>query len=147
MSTQQMTGPTAIASARAVRRRPRFLLLLVATAAFGLGACTPGASGVPSVPNVSIPTTDPNATPITGCVDAATMAVIDQLTADGADVPTLLADNKDVLILGLNTLQPADAATTTWRDELVDALESGDLETAAEKVDELVSGGVTLTAC
>jgi hypothetical protein len=147
MSIQPATDPTELLPARPVRRRSRFLLLLLTVTALGLGACTPGASGVPSVPNVSVPTTDPNATPIAGCVDAATMAVIDQLTAEGADIPAILAANSDALILGLNTLQPADAATTTWRDELVDALESGDMETAAEKIDELASGGVTLTAC
>jgi hypothetical protein len=147
MSMHPMTDPIAPVQTRSTRRRARFLLLLVSAAALGLGACSPGATGVPSVPNVSLPTLDPNATPVAGCVDAATMAVIDQLTADGADIPAILETNSDALVLGLNTLQPADAATTTWRDELVDALESGDLTTAAEKVDELVSGGVTLTAC
>jgi hypothetical protein len=75
------------------------------------------------------------------------MAVIDQLTAADADVPALLTANKDVLIAGLNTLQPADEATTTWRDELVDALENGDMDSAALQIDALASGGVTLTAC
>ena len=117
MSMQPATDPTKLVPARSKRGRGRFLLLLVSVAALGLGACAPGASGVPSVPSVSLPTTDPNATPITGCLDAATMAVIDQLTADGADIPALLAANSDALVLGLNTLQPADAATTTWRDE------------------------------
>ena len=147
MSIQATTDTTDLAPARPGRRRARFLLLLVSVAALGLGACTPGASGVPSVPSVSLPTLDPNATPVAGCVDPTTMAVIDQLTADGADIPAILEANSDAQVLGLNPLQPADAATTTWRDELVDALESGDLTTAAEKVDELASGGVTLTAC
>jgi hypothetical protein len=75
------------------------------------------------------------------------MAVIDQLTAADADVPAILAADKDVLIAGLHTLQPADEATTTWRDELVDALENGDMDSAALQIDALASGGVTLTAC
>jgi hypothetical protein len=75
------------------------------------------------------------------------MAVIDQLTAAGADVTAVLAANKDVLIAGLDTLQPADEATTAWRHELVDALENGDMDSAALQIDTLASGGVTLTAC
>jgi len=47
----------------------------------------------------------------------------------------------------LNTFQPADEATTTWRDEFVDALENGDMDSAALQIDALASGGVTLTAC
>ena len=129
---------------RAPRRRAGALLLLAAVAALGVGACSPGASGLPSV---TVPTLDANATPVAACVDAGTKAVIDQLTAADADVPALLTANKDILIAGLNTLQPADTATTTWRDDLVSALESGDLETAAAKVEELASGGVTLSAC
>ena len=144
MDIRKPIDTTNLAPDRAPRRRARFMLLLLSVVALGLGACSPGASGLPSV---GVPTLDPNATPVSACVDAATMSVINQLTAADADVPALLAANKDVLILGLNTLQPADAATTTWRDGLVDALESGDLETAAAKVDELASGGVTLAAC
>jgi hypothetical protein len=125
-------------------RRAAALLLLVAVSALGLGACQGAASFAPSV---NVPTLDPGATPVAGCVDAPTMAVIDQLTAAGADVPAILAANKDILIAGLNTLQPADEATTTWRDELVDALENGDMDAAALQVDALASGGVTLTAC
>lgn len=125
-------------------RRVATLLLLVALSAFGLGACQGAASLVPSV---NVPTLDPEATPVAGCVDAATMAVIDQLTAADADVPAILSANKDILVAGLNTLEPADEATTTWRDELVDALENGDMDAAALQVDVLASGGVTLTAC
>lgn len=125
-------------------RRAAALLLLVAVSAFGLGACQGAASLVPSV---NVPTLDPNATPVAGCVDAGTMAVLDQLTAADADVPAILSANKDILIAGLNTLQPADEATTTWRDELVDALENGDMDAAALQVEALASGGVTLTAC
>ena len=144
MPIQQTAPLTDLPPLRGPRRRAGFVVLLLSVAALGVGACAPGASGVPSV---TVPTLDANATPVAGCVDPATMAVIDQLTAEGADVPALLAANTDVLVLGLNSLQPADAATTTWRDELVEALESGDAATAAAKVDELVSGGVTLTAC
>ena len=125
-------------------RRATALLLLVAVSAFGLGACQGAASLVPSL---NVPTLDPNATPVAGCVDAATMAVIDQMTAADADVPAILAANKDILIAGLNTLQPADEATMTWRDELVDALENGDMDAAALQIDALASGGVTLTTC
>ena len=56
------------------------------------------------------------------------MEVIDQLRAPGADVPALLAANKDALITGLEDLESADPATMAWRDALVTALTNGDME-------------------
>lgn len=139
------TKTTATALTGAVHRGPRAALAALAiAAAFALGACGAGASALPSV---DLPTQDPNATPVTACVDAATKAVLDQLTASGADVPAILSSNEAVLIAGLQTFQPADEATETWRDDFVAALEDGDMTAAEAQVQELVSGGVAITAC
>ena len=143
---QQTSTTTA---GRGSRHRARIVLILFAFAAVGLGACSPGSSAAPSlnVPSNLLPTTNPSGSAMAACVDAATMAVIDQLKAPGADVPSILTANKDALIAGLNSLQPADAATTTWRDALVKALQDGDAAAAKTQVDALASGGITLTAC
>lgn len=129
--------------------RGRLLALLLAASALGLGGCAAAASAIPSVevPSNVLPTANGSASPVAACVDPATMAVITQLKAPGADITSLLTTNKDALITGLNTLQPADAATTAWRDALVKALQDGDMATASAKIGELTSGGVTLSAC
>jgi hypothetical protein len=134
---------------RSSRQRGPILALLLAVSALGLGGCAAAASSIPSlaVPSNVVPTTNGSASPVAACADPATMAVITQLEAPGADVTGLLTTNKDVLITGLNTLQPADAATTAWRDALVKALQDGDMATASAKIGELTSGGVTLSAC
>jgi hypothetical protein len=80
-------------------------------------------------------------------VDSATYAVIQQLKAPGADVASILAANKTVLLTGLQQLHPADAATTTWRDTLVAALNSGDMTAAATQVALLANSQVSLTSC
>jgi hypothetical protein len=81
------------------------------------------------------------------CVDAPTMAIIDQLRASGANVPALLAANKDALISGLGGLESSDPITTAWRDALVDALESGDMDAAATQIAKLANDEVALTPC
>jgi hypothetical protein len=81
------------------------------------------------------------------CVDAPTMAIIDQLQATGADLPALLAANKDALIAGLSDLESSDPNTTAWRDALVDALESGDVDAAADEIARLANDEVTITPC
>lgn len=128
-------------------QRAGTMLAVLAFAAVGIGACSSSASTVPSIAVPSDILPGASGSPVAGCVDTTTMAVIDQVRAPGADVPALLASNKDALIAGLTTLQPADAATTTWRDTLLKALQDGDMTTAATQVDALVSGGVSLSAC
>jgi hypothetical protein len=75
------------------------------------------------------------------------MAIIDQLRAAGANVPALLAANKDALIAGLGRLQSSDPTTTAWRDALVGALQSGNMTAAAAEVAKLANGQVTITPC
>ena len=117
--------------------------LVVAVAACG-GAALPT-----SVPSIDIPTLPPDvmASGEAACVDAPTMAIIDQLQAAGADVPSLLAANKDALIAGLSDLDSSDPNTTAWRDSLVGALRSGDFDAAADEIARLSNDEVTLTPC
>jgi hypothetical protein len=102
-----------------------------------------------SVPSISLPTLPPDgmASGTGACVDAPTMAIIDQLQATGADLPALLAANKDALIAGLSDLESSDPNTTAWRDALVDALESGDVDAAADEIARLANDEVTITPC
>ncbi len=135
--------------AASVQRHARapFLFSLAVVAALALGACS-GAVIATVPPSLPIPTMPPNvASAAPDCVDAPTMAIIDQIGAAGADVPALLSANKDVLIAGLEDLQSTDPAVTTWRDELVGALESGNMDLAALQVAKLTNDEVTLPPC
>jgi hypothetical protein len=126
----------------------RSILTLVAAAAFAFGACQAGASAVPTIP-VAIPTFPPDdlASGTAACIDEPTMAIIDQLRATGADVPAILAANKDALLSGLGDLESADPATMAWKTALTGALESGDADAAAAQVAVLASGDITITPC
>jgi hypothetical protein len=117
------------------------------TLAFALAAC--GGALPTTVPSIAIPTLPPGGlgSGMAGCVDASTMAIIDQLRAAGADVPTLLEANDDALIAGLNELDSTDPTVTGWRDDLVEALEAGDFDAAADEIARLANDEVTLTAC
>jgi sugar phosphate isomerase/epimerase len=64
-----------------------------------------------------------------------------------ADVPAILAANKEALISGLQGFQPTDQTTLTWRDQLVAALQASDFTTAAAKVSELATSGIALAQC
>ena len=123
---------------------------LIAVAAVGIGACsTPAASTLSSLalPSISVPSLPPAGSPIAACVDSATFAVLQQLQATGADIPGILTANKTALVSGLQGFQPADAATTTWRDTLLAAVQSGDAAVVTAQVAMLASSQVTLSAC
>jgi hypothetical protein len=100
---------------------------------------------VPTLP-AGAPTLPPSGL-ASACLDADTMTVLDQLKATGADVPTILAANKDKLVASLTAMQPADPAVTTWRDALVSAIQSGDANAVAAQVAMLSSGQVTIPPC
>src|SRR5258705_9463996 len=108
---------------------------LLVSIALVLGGCA-GATAS------SIPTPPPGGA-ASACLDAPTMAILDQLKADGADVPSLLASNKDKLIAGLNQFQPTDSAVVAWRDALVAAIRSGNADVVAAQVAILANGQVT----
>ena len=119
--------------------------------AISMAACAPGttASTIPDLSSAEIPTFPPDdlASGTAACVDAATMAIIDQLRAPGADVPALLAANKDALVAGLGELESADAAVNEWRDALLSALASDDMTAAAAQIALLAANQVALTPC
>jgi hypothetical protein len=110
----------------------RRLALTGAIAAFALAAC--GGASTSAIPTVVVPsnlpqvavTVEPGASGGTACVDAATLAVIDQLKAAGADVQALLTANKDTLVKGLQAMQVNDPTTTTWKSDFVAAVQAGD---------------------
>lgn len=138
-------------------RRPAGLLrrALLGLAASGLAlsmaACAGGttASSIPDDLASIIPTFPPDdmASGTGACVDAPTMAIIDQLRAPAADVPALLAANKDALVTGLGELDSADPAVVEWRDALLSALTSDDMTAAAAQVALLATNQVSLTPC
>lgn len=142
-----MNSHASLPSTRSGARRSILLGLAVA-AALGLGACQAG-NAVPTLPSITIPTMplDDLASGTDACIDAPTMVIIDQLRATGADVPALLAANKDALIAGLSRLQSSDPGTTSWRDALVGALQAGRFDVAAAEVAKLANNEVTITPC
>lgn len=130
------------------RRPTRRSLAGVAALMLALAAC--GGGSLPSsVPSELIPTFPPDdmASGTAACIDAPTMAVIDQLRSAGTDLPELLAENSDALIAGLRELESNDPNTTAWRDALVDALEAGDMDAAATEIARLANDEVTITPC
>ena len=124
-------------------RKP--LLSFLGASVLALAAC--GGTVPTSIPSINVPTLPPVASGAAACVDAPTMAVIDQLRSTGADLPALLAANKDALIAGLGSLESSDADTLAWRDALVDALESGDMDAAATEIAKLADDEVAITRC
>ena len=117
-----------------------------------MAACSGGAtaSNVPgNLSTLAIPTFPPDdlASAAAACIDAATMGIIDQLRAPGADVKGLLAANKDKLISGLSDLESSDTKVTEWRDKLLQALTDGDMTAAAAQIAILAANQVQLTPC
>ena len=131
--------------------RRALLGLAAAGLALSLAACGTGgsATSIPPLPSDLIPSFPPDdlASGVASCIDAPTMAIIDQLRAPGADVPALLAANKDALTTGLADLDSSDPKVTEWRDALLSALASGDMTTAATQIAALAANQVALTPC
>jgi hypothetical protein len=137
---------------RASRAPRRALIGGLVLASAILGACGAGASSLPSIAipsdlgSMTLPTIDASGA-LSGCLDATTVGILNQLESQAPDVGGALTANKDALVSGLQAFQPADTATTTWRDQLVTALQSGDLATATTKIQMLVSGEVSIPTC
>lgn len=144
-----MTTATNPRSGGALRR---FVLGLAAVGlALSMAACgnTGTATNLPGGLASAIPTMPPDdlASGTAACIDAPTMAIIDQLRAPGADVKALLTANKDKLTTGLAGLTSSDPTVTEWRDKLLQALADNDMTTAAAQVAALVANQVQLTPC
>ena len=144
--------PTLTSARVAAQRRSAVVVLAAMAMVSSFGACGPRAtaSAIPDdVASMEIPTMPPDdfASGTAACIDAPTMAIIDQLRAPGADVPALLAANDDALISGLSDLESSDPAVLEWRDALLSALASGDMTAGAAQVAALAADEVTLTPC
>jgi len=130
-------------------RGPRSVLGLTLLATLALGACGAAGTSIPTVPPSLVPqvTIGAGMSGGTACVDAATLAVFDQLKAPGADVQAILTANKDVLLKGVQSMQVTDPTTTTWKTDLVAALQAGDSAKAVTLLSEVASGGISITTC
>jgi hypothetical protein len=140
-----MSMPTRVISTRAGAATT-----LLAALALGLGACSGvTASNIPTLPG-NVPTVPPSGA-AGACLDAQTLAIIDQLKASGADVPGIVAANKDKLVTGLGKLQSSDPAVVAWRDAFVTAIQAGKADDVAAQVALLsngqVSGQVAIPPC
>lgn len=142
---------SALTSRSAGLFRRALLGLAAGGLALSLAAC--GGSAASNLPDdlssIAIPTFPPDdmASGTAACVDAPTMAIIDQLRAPGADVPALLAANEAALESGLADLESADPAVTEWRDALLSALAADDMTAAAAQVALVAANQVALTPC
>jgi hypothetical protein len=135
------------ASVRSTPTRAGTAVVLLAAVAMALGACTGvSASNVPTLPAVNVPTMPPSGAG-SACLDTATMTILDQLKATGANTSVILAANKDALIAGLNQFQPTDSAVVTWRDTLVAAIRSDDAQKVATQIAMVANGQVTIPPC
>jgi hypothetical protein len=115
------------------------------TAASATAAAT--AASPTSAGTVAAPTTEPapGASGAEACIDPETAAIIAALRESDADVETIITEQGDTLVAGLQAFTPpADAAT--WRDELVAAVEDGDVQAVETKV-QAIGSAVTLSFC
>ncbi len=133
-------------------RHSGWILAAIVASGLALAACNPPATvSVPSItpslgPALEVPTT--SVISLQGaCLDPATAGILNQLQAQGANAPTILASNKAQLIQGLQAFQPQDEATATWRDQLVAALQAGDMVKAMAEVRMLASNQVAVASC
>jgi hypothetical protein len=138
---------------RSDQARPtRRVASLVAAIVLGVAVAACGGAASPEIPT-GLPTSLPSSLPTdltggtTACIDAATMDLLSQMQAPDADIEAILAANKDQLISGLEAFEAPDQVTGSWRDDLVAALEAGDMATAADQVTAITTAGITLSAC
>ena len=122
-------------------------LVLVGVTLLALAACG-GVSTSPAA-TVSAATASPgpiaSASGAAACIDAEAAAVIEVLREPGADVQTIITEQGDTLVAGLQRFTPPPDATA-WRDELVTSIESGDAAAVLSKV-QMIGSSVVLQFC
>ncbi len=127
---------------RAIAARARRRLALIGVAVLAIAACTPTTSS-PATSSSPAGTSAPSGA--AACIDASTAAIIQALTLPNADVETIITEQGDELVAGLQSFTPpADA--TTWRDDLVAAIEDGDADAVQEQIG-MIGSSVTLEFC
>ena len=129
---------------RAARAPVLVPLALVCVALLAAAGC----AGTAASPAASVPASaqrTSGASGATACIDAPTNAILQSLTISGADVATIIAEQGDELIAGLQRFTPP-ANAMTWRDELVAAIQSGDAAAVQGKV-ATIGSEVQLDVC
>jgi len=120
-------------------------------AALSLFACQgSGPTAVPTLPPNQLMTEGIEASgegALTGCVDPKTVDLLQQIGQPGADAAGLVKKNQDALLNGLAGFDPSDEPTMTWRDKLVQALESEDAPAVAAQAAMVAAGTITLPTC
>jgi len=92
-----------------------------------LGACAgPGGAASPTTAGATAgETTGSGASPAEGCIDAETAAIIQSLRDDPANAQSTIDERGGDLLAGLQRFTPP-AEVSTWREELLAAIESRD---------------------
>jgi hypothetical protein len=108
-----------------------------------LGACA-GTGGVAGTASAG-PPASAGSTVTAACIDAETTAIIQALRDDPGDAQSILDEQGDELIAGLRRFTPPVEATT-WRDELVAAVEGGDAA-AVQGLVQAIGSQVILEFC
>jgi hypothetical protein len=122
-------------------------LVLVGVTLVALSACGGVSTSPASTVSVASPSTGPagSASGAAACIDAEAAAIIELLRAPGADVQTIITEQGDTLVAGLQRFTPPPDAAA-WRDELVTSIESGDAAAVLSKV-QMIGSGVVLQFC
>jgi len=81
----------------------------------------------------------------TACIDAETAAIIQSIRDTPANAQSIITEKRDALIAGLQRFSPPPDATT-WRDELVTAIQNGDVAAAQAKV-QAIGAEVKIAFC
>ena len=122
---------------RSTRTRAGVGAVVLALLVLAVAACS--GAGATSLPSINAPTLPPSGAG-SACLDAPTMAILDQLKATGADTPAIVAANKDALVTGLGKLQSSDPAVVAWRDAFIAAVQAGKADDVAAQVALLSNG-------
>ena len=128
-------------------RRSATVLTLAFGMVLALAACSgtttsPAGTGAASSPTTAATAAGSGAA---ACIDAQTAAIIQSLTAPGADIEAIITEDGDALVAGLQSFTPPPDATE-WRDNLVAAIEDGDTAEVEAQLG-MIGSEVTLEFC
>lgn len=128
-------------------RRSGTLLVLAFGMVVALAACGGTATSPAGTAGAASPTTGATAADsgAAACIDAETAAIIQSLTAPGADIEAIITEDGDALVAGLQSFTPPPDATE-WRDNLVAAIEDGDTAEVESQLG-MIGSEVTLEFC
>ena len=113
------------------------LLIAVAVIALGCSGTAIGSAAAPTASSASSPAAS-SGSGATACIDAETAAIIQSIRDTPANAQSIITEKRDALIAGLQRFTPPPDAAT-WRDELVTAIQNGDVAAAQAKVQAIGS--------